>query len=194
MPKPKIVGVPLDLALGRILAESLVAKENIPRIDRSAVDGYAVRHGDVNDASQSRPKTLTITNMDEIGSRKTKRVWTGSSIPKGADAVLMLEHAKLVGNKLEVWTPLAAGENVSREGEDIEKGQIVIETGTRLKPQHLGLVAALGLTEVKVFEKPKIAILTTGNELVEVGGAREGDQIFDVNRHTISALCQETRC
>jgi molybdopterin molybdotransferase len=118
-------------------------------------------------------------------------VWTGNPLPKGANAVVMLENTKRINSKIEVWTSVTPGENVSRKGEDVAKGETVIRAGTRLKPQHLGLMAALGVAEVKVFEKPKIAILATGNELVNLDEKPQEGQIFETNRPVISALCQE---
>ncbi|MEM3696821.1 MAG: molybdopterin molybdotransferase MoeA [Candidatus Bathyarchaeia archaeon] len=187
----KTVVVPLHEALNRVLAEDVIAREDLPRFDRSAVDGYAVRAEDTIEASQFKPKTLHITNKDEIGNREAKQVWTGTPIPKGANAVVMLENTKKVDMEIEVWTSVTPGENISKKGEDISKGEVALKAGTRLKPHHLGLLAALGNAKVKVFEKPKIAILATGNELVEVGKKPKEDQIFEVNRLALSNLCRE---
>jgi molybdopterin molybdotransferase len=184
------VAVPLHEGLNRVLAEDIIAKENIPRFDRSAVDGYAVKAEDTLEASQFKPKTLQITEDEEIGDKQAKQVWTGNSIPKGADAVVMLENAKPIDGEVEVWVSVTPGKNVSKKGEDIQKGDVAVKAGTCLKPQHLGLIAALGIAEVKVVERPKIAILATGNELVEIGGKPRKDQIFDVNRVILSALCR----
>jgi molybdopterin molybdotransferase len=189
--KPSVINVSLDSALGRVLAEPLIAEEDLPGVDRSAVDGYAVRAEDTVGASQFKPKLLALKDKDEIARGQAWQLWTGNSIPKGADAVVMLENTKRATDKIEVWTPLAPGDNISKKGEDLRKGEIALEVGVRLRPQHLGLMAALGVAEVKVFEKPKIAILATGNELVEAGHNRGKDQVFDVNRHVISALCRE---
>jgi molybdopterin molybdotransferase len=189
--KPKAVTIPLHFALNRVLAEDIIAKEDLPRFDRSAVDGYAVKAKDTFGASQFKPKTLRITAKMEIREKQAKQVWTGNPIPKGADAVVMLENTKTVDNEIEVWSPVTPGENVSRKGEDIQKGETAIETGNRLKPHHLGLIAALGMEEVKVVEKPKIAILATGNELVEVGSKPSETQILEANRIILSALCHE---
>jgi molybdopterin molybdotransferase len=189
--KPEAISIPLDKALNRVLAESITAEEDLPRVNRSAVDGYAVRAKDTCGASQFKPKILTLTERHAVGSRSAGRLWTGNPLPKGANAVAMLENAKEVGGKIEVWTPLTPGENVSKRGEDITKEEVAAKAGIRLKPQHLGLIAALGIGKVKVFEKPKIAILSTGNEVTEVGRERHENQVFDANRHVISALCQE---
>ena len=189
--KPPTESVSLDSALNRVLAEPVVAREDLPRVDRSAVDGYAVIAEDTVGASQFKPKMLTLTDRNVVTDKQARQVWTGNPVPKGADAVMMLENTKQVGNQIEIWTPLAVSENVSRKGEDVKKGEIALAFGIRLKPQHLGMLAALGITEVKIYERPKVAILATGNELVEIGSTRRSDQVFDVNRHVVSALCKE---
>ena len=187
----KLVTIPLHKAQNRVLAEDIIAEENIPRFDRSAIDGYAVKAEDTFEASQFKPKTLRIINENEISEKQAKQVWTGNPIPKGANAAVMLENTNRINSKIEVWTSVTPGENISKKGEDIQKGEVAAKAGTRLKPQHLGLIAALGVAEVKVVESPKIAILATGNELVEIGGKRREDQIFEVNRLILSALCRE---
>ena len=189
--KPKATIASLDAALNRVVAEDIVAKEDLPRFDRSAVDGYTVRAEDTSGASQFKLKNIQIIEEDTIGSTQAKQLWTGNPLPKGANAVVMLENTKRIKSKIEVWTSVTPGENVSRKGEDMAKGETAIKTGTRLKPQHLGLMAALGVAEVKIFEKPKIAILATGNELVNLGEKLKEGQIFESNRSVLSALCHE---
>ncbi|MEM2676876.1 MAG: molybdopterin molybdotransferase MoeA, partial [Candidatus Bathyarchaeia archaeon] len=188
----KIVTVSLHEAFNRVLAEDVVAEEDLPRFDRSAVDGYAVKAEDTFGSSQFKPKTLKLTQGDEVKSGEAKQIWTGSPLPKGADAVLMLEHAKRVSdNEIWVLAAIAPGENVSKKGEDVAKGEVAVKAGTRLKPHYLGLIAALGKSQVRVYEKPKVAILATGNELVEVGQTPKEDQVFEVNRLVIASLCRE---
>jgi len=189
--KPKIVSVSLQDALGRVLAENLVALEDLPRFDKSAMDGYAVKSSDLVGASQSKPVVLQLTQTDHISSKQAKQIWTGNPIPEGANAVVMLENTQRHGDELEVWNQLPSGANVSEVGEDIKKGVLVAKPGTRLNPYHIGLAAALGYTELKVSEKPKIAILPTGNEIVEVGTERAANQIYDSNKVMVSAMCQE---
>ncbi|MEM3666796.1 MAG: molybdopterin molybdotransferase MoeA [Candidatus Bathyarchaeia archaeon] len=184
--------VPLNAALNRVLAEDIVALEDLPRFDRSAVDGYALRAEDTFEASQFKPKILrVVTEKAYIDAGEAKQVWTGNPIPKGANAVVMLENTKRTNNEIEVWITVTPGENISKRGEDVPKGVVAIKAGVRLKPQHLGLAAALGMTAVKVFEKPKIAILATGDELVSANGKPQENQVFDANRAILSALCRE---
>ena len=189
--KPKVAVVSLQDASGRVLAEDIIAQEDLPRFDKSAVDGYAIKSADSVGASQFKPATFQLTENQEITDKQTKQVWTGNPIPKGANAVVMLENTKKREAKLEVWNQLAPGDNVSKKGEDIKKGEIVAKAGTRLNPYHIGLAAALGYSQLKVAEKPKIAILAIGNELAEVGTQLSGNLIYDSNKIMISSICRE---
>ena len=189
--KLRKTAVPVHQALNRVLAEDVIAEENLPRFDKSAMDGYAVRAEDTFEASPFKPKALRIVDGNEVDAKQAKQVWTGNSIPKGANAVMMMEKTKQVTDEIEVWVPVTPGENVSKKGEDVSKGDVAVKAGTRLKPQHLGLIGALGITEVDVVSKPKIAVLATGNELIEVDNRPEGNQVFEVNRVILSALCRE---
>jgi molybdopterin molybdotransferase len=185
------VTVPLNEALNRVLATYLIAKDDLPRFDKSAVDGYALRAEDTTGASQFKPVTFHLTELEEVDSKHAKQIWTGNPIPKGTNAVVMIENTKKTDGKLEVWIQLATGGNVSKKGEDVKKGENILKAGTRLKPYHLALLAAMGNGEVKVVEKPRIAILATGNELAEAGSKLSGSQIFESNRVMLSAMCRE---
>jgi molybdopterin molybdotransferase len=189
--KPRKTTVPLREALNRVLAEDITAKEDLPRFDRSAVDGYALRSEDATGASQFKPVFFQLIDDGLVGPAQAKQVWTGNAIPKGADAVVMLENTRKQEDKLEVWVQLAPGENVSKKGEDIKEGEAAIKAGTRLRPYHLGLLAAFGNSKVTVAEKPKIALLATGNELAEVGSKLGENQVFDANKIMLSAMCRE---
>ena len=189
--KPKKVSVPTYLALNRVLAQNIKADSDLPRTDRSAVDGYAIDAKETLETSQSRPSIFELASLEALGKGQAKQVWTGNPLPSRANAVVMLENTKIVGNRVEVWSPTTPWENVSRRGEDIREGETAIEAGARFRPQHLGLAVALGVCEAKVFEKPRIAILATGNELAEFGAKLRGSQIFDSNRLVLSALCSE---
>jgi molybdopterin molybdotransferase len=189
--KHREVAVPLDEALNRVLARDVIAQEDLPRFYKSAVDGYALRAEDTTGASQFNPVTFNLTEFAEIDSKQARQVWTGNPLPKGADAVVMIENTKRSDGKLEVWVQLAVGGNVSKKGEDVKKGENIMKAGTRLKPYHLALLAAMGNSEAKVVEKPRIAILATGNELAEVGSKPSENQIFESNRIMLSAMCRE---
>jgi len=188
---PEIAVVPLQDALGRVLAEDLVAQGSLPRFDKSAMDGYALNSADSIGASQFKPATFQLTENQELLGKQAKQVWTGNPIPKGANAVVMIENTRMHEGKLEVWSQLAPGENVSKTGEDVKKGFIVAKAGVRINPYHIGLAAALGYSQLKVAAKPKIGILATGNELAEVGSELSGNLIYDSNKIMISAECRE---
>jgi molybdopterin molybdotransferase len=183
--------VPLHQALNRVLAEDIIAREDLPRFNRSAVDGYALKSEGTSGASQFKPAFFQVTESDEVDSKQAKQVWTGNAIPMGANAVVMLENTKRRDGEIEVWVQLAPGENVSKKGEDIKKGENAVKAGTRLKPYHLGLLAALGISEVRVVKKPRIAVLATGNELAEIGSKPAENQIFESNSVMLSAMCHE---
>jgi len=188
------VNIPLTEAYNRVLTEETIAPEDLPGFDRSAVDGFAVRSEDTNGASQPKPLLFRLNDTDELpddGPRYAKSVWTGQPIPKCADAVVMLEHTQKKGEKIEISVQLAPYDNGSRKGEDVKKGETAVKQGTRLKPYHLALLSALGKTEVKVVEKPKIAIIATGNELAPVGTERNEKQIYESNRVMLCGMCCE---
>jgi molybdopterin molybdotransferase len=192
--KPKraeTINVSIEEALGRVTAANILAPIDLPPFDRSAVDGYAVRAQDTFEASQFQPKTLQLTSEDNISEDTAKQIWTGNPLPNGADAVIMLEHTKTAKNGIEVLVALTPGENVSKKGEDVHKGNIVVSCGTRLQAHHVGLLAALGISQVGIAEKPNVAILSTGNELVELGKKPQSHQIINSNRYMISSLVAE---
>lgn len=189
--KPVAITVPLKEALGGVLAKDLIAEDNLPRFDRSAMDGYAVKSEYAVGASQFKPAIFKITEAQEVKVKEAKQVWTGNPIPKGADAVVMVENTRKRDGELEVWTPLAVDENVSRKGEDVKKGEVIAKAGTRLNPYHIGLAAALGDSQVSVAKKPLISIVATGNELAEVGSEPLAGQIYDSNKVMLSAMCLE---
>ncbi len=189
--KPKVTQVPLNQALNCVLAEDLFAQEALPRFDKSAMDGYAVKSADLTGASQSKPMVLKLTQADQIDTKQAKQVWTGNPIPKGVDAVVMLENTEKHGEEVEVWSQLAPWTNVSKVGEDLKVGDLVVKAGNRLNPYHLGLAAALGNLQLKVAEKPKVAVIATGNEIVEVGSERASNQIYDSNKTMVASMCHE---
>ncbi len=190
--KPRVEEVALADALSRVLAQDMVAIEDLPRFDKSAMDGYAVKAADIAGASQSKPAVLKLTQTEPIHAGEAKQIWTGNRIPEGADTVVMLEKTQLrEDGALEVWSALSAGINVAKVGEDTTKGTQIAAAGTRLTPYHLGMTAAFGYTKLKVAAKPRFALVATGNEIVEAPTERLPNQIFDANKPIISAMCQE---
>ena len=181
----------LHTALGRVAAEDIQAKNDLPPFDRSTVDGYAVKAKDTFGASQFNSKILRLTENEEVREGEARQIWTGTPLPWGADAVIMLEYTKKINEKIEVGVSVTPGGNVSKKGEDVQRGEVAIRSGTRLKSHHLGLLAALGTTRVNVTRKPRVAILSTGNELVESGHKPKPSQIVETNRLILSSMCQE---
>jgi molybdopterin molybdotransferase len=189
--------VELGDALGRITAAAILAPHALPSFARSTVDGYAVMAADTYGASDSMPAYLKILGEVPMGTspsfqvKKTTcaSIHTGGMLPIGADAVVMLENTQsALAQEVEILRAVAEGENTLQVGEDVMVGQEVISKGTRLRPAEVGGLAALGITQVKVRRKPKVAILSTGDEIIPVGTSLETGKVFDVNTHTLSAL------
>ena len=180
----------IQKSLGRITAEDIRAKYNLPLFNRSAVDGYALKAKDTFGVSEFNPKTFMLTK-GKVHENRAKELWTGNPVPEGADSVVMLEYTKKFYDKIELAVAVTPGRNVSKLGEDVIKGNVAVTSGTRLNPHHLGLLAALGETHVSVVRKPKIAILATGNELVVLGNKLEFGKIVETNRLVFSSMCLE---
>ncbi|MCJ7714031.1 molybdopterin molybdotransferase MoeA, partial [Candidatus Bathyarchaeota archaeon] len=178
-------------AINRVLSSDIIVKEDLPRFDKSAVDGYALLANDTIGASQFKSVSFSLTTAKKISSKQAIQVWTGNPIPDGADSVVMIENTKKHNSQLEIYTQLPKWANVSKKGEDVQSGEIGLKSGTRLKPHHLALLAALGYMSIKVTRKPRIAVLATGNELVDSGGSISVGKIFESNRIAISGLCKE---
>lgn len=191
---------PLDEALHYVLAEAVVATENVPGFDRSTVDGYAVYAKDTYGSSESMPGFLTTVGEVKMGEEAVKRlqpgeaiyVPTGGMIPPGSDAVMMIEHCEDMAGLLNTYRQVAPGENVIRAGEDVKEGEVLLAKGTRLRPQELGALASLGITEVKVFRKLKVGYMSSGDEIVPYETkVLEVGQIRDINALTVSGLIKE---
>jgi molybdopterin molybdotransferase len=183
--------VQINMVLGRVTAEDVIADYDLPPFSRSAVDGYALRAQDTFEASPLSPKALRVTRDEHVGEKEAREIWTGNRLPDGTDAVIMLEYTKRKKDEIEVWNPVTPSKNVSEKGEDVHKGQVAVKVGTRLKPHHIGLLTALGMTNIPVIVKPKVAILSTGDEIVALSHKPKANQVIDVNRPILSGMCQE---
>ncbi len=190
----------LDVCLDRILASDVVAPENIPAVDRSCMDGYAVRAADTFGASEGNPAYVELLHsaaIDEIVTRpvgpgECTGIATGGTLPPGADAVLMVEHTQMLGpTTVEIRRSVTPGENVMLRGEDVAAGEIALRTGTRLRPQEVGLLAALGQVWVSVYSRPSCAVISTGDELVPVEDFPRPGQVRDVNSHALAGLLRQ---
>jgi molybdopterin molybdotransferase len=199
-PRPRgIEHVPLAAAYGRVLAQDATAREDLPSFDRSTVDGFAVRAADVSSAAAKTPITLRLAGDVQmgaaaavpVGAGEAVRIPTGGMLPHGADAVVMLEHVEERAGQIAVGRPARPGDNVIRRAEDIRQGDVALRAGTRLRPQDVGLLAGLGIVSVPVFLRPRVAILTTGDEIVAADRAPAGGQVRDVNSYTLAALVRQ---
>ncbi|MGD9610852.1 MAG: gephyrin-like molybdotransferase Glp [Desulfovibrionaceae bacterium] len=189
--------VDLDQAHGRFLAEDIVPAENLPAADRASMDGYAVRAAEVFGAGETNPAYLDLAMDIPIGTRPEKplppggcaRIVTGALLPTGADAVVMVEYTEDMGaGAIEIRRPVAPGDNVLLAGEDASEGRLVLAAGTRLRPQEIGMLAALGHARVAVGQRPRVAVLSTGDELVPITATPTPGQIRDVNTHALLAM------
>jgi molybdopterin molybdotransferase len=193
LPERKEERVPFQLALGRILAESLVATSDVPPFHRSAVDGYAVRAADVENA----PVELTAAGESRAGKGMPGKlrageaiaIMTGAPVPEGADAVQMVELCRLskAGRSVTILRSVKANENIAACGSEARAGTIVLESGHRVGPAEVAVMATFGYSEVKVYRRPSIAILATGDELVEFDQAPRQDQIRNSNAYCLSS-------
>lgn len=203
MPLPELESEPcaLESALGRFLATDVISPEQIPPFARSTMDGYAVKAIDTFGASEGNPAYLEVIgriSMGEAPSGKVGRgqameIPTGGMLPPGADAVVMVEYTNLVNEStVEITKAVAPGDNLIKAGEDIKQEEVMYKAGRRLRADDLGALAAVGISEVKVFIPLKVGILSTGNEVVDVDVKPKTGQIRDINYYALSGLVQNS--
>ncbi|HSK09033.1 MAG TPA: gephyrin-like molybdotransferase Glp [Vicinamibacterales bacterium] len=192
--------VPLARAHGRVLARTVVAAQDVPPFARAAMDGFAVVASDTFGAGSFAPRTARVIETVHTGEVPTRsvspgecvQIATGAPMPEGADAVVMVEETdKGEGALVRIFSPVYPGQNVGRQGADIQSGQTVLEAGNYLTSARVGVVAALGLGEVEVFARPRVALLSTGDEIVDPGRPLPPGHIYDINRYTLSAIVEE---
>jgi len=197
------VKVRLSEARGLVLAESVVAAEDIPPFANTAMDGFAVVAADTDSASPDNPMTLPVVATIAAGSvapraleaGEVMRIMTGAPMPEGADAVVKVESTKAVGgNLVEVIEDVAVGNHIRSAGGDIGAGTEVFTPGVTLSPGHLGVLASLGRLEVQAHRRPRVAVMSTGDELIEGPTPLQPGQIRDSNRWTLLALVEESGC
>jgi len=190
-------------AAGRILAADIDSPENLPPFARSSMDGYAVRAKDTFGATESLPAFLEVAGEVLMGQRpvvkvdqgKAVKIPTGGMLPEGADSVVMIEYCHMLDETtIEVSKAVSPLENVISPGDDVRKGEIILKKGKRLRPQDVGLCAALGISQLPVFKKPRIAIVSTGDEVVEIHKVPGPGEIRDVNTYSLIAFCMELGC
>jgi len=189
--------VALSEAEGRILAATLAADVDIPGFARATMDGYAVRAASTFGASEGNPAFLKIVGKIamgehpsvEVGAGEAVRIATGGMLPRGADAVVMIEHTEALDDAtIEAYKSVAPGQYVVERGEDIQSGEALLEPGRPIRAPEAGLLAAIGAREVPVFTRPQVGIISTGDEVVPVEQYPEAGQIRDINSTTLAAL------
>jgi molybdopterin molybdotransferase len=187
-------------ATGRVLAETVTARENLPGFSRSTMDGYAVRASSTFGASESSPAYLLVPGsvamgqspLVKAGPGEAVKIATGGMLPVGTDAVVMVEHTEEVDrDTIEIYKSVAPGQHVILEGEDYNKGDTVLTTGQKLRAQETGLLAAVGCENITVFRQPVIAVISTGDEVVPTGQVPGPGQIRDINTYSLSGLITE---
>ena len=184
---------------GYVLAEALHAEENIPPFDNSAMDGFAVRAADVQNASEAKPAVLTVVETIAAGYAPTKqvapgqtaRIMTGAMMPEGADAVVMQEVTQQDGDEVKIFEGVDKAGNVRFTGESVAEGQQVMGKGKYLRPPEVSMLASLNCPEVTVYRKPTVAIVSTGDELTPLGEPLEPGKIRDSNRYGLYAQVEE---
>lgn len=193
--------VDTESSLGRVTAEPIIAPHPLPSFHRSTVDGYAVRAIDTYGANESLPVYLSLsgevlmgyaTNLN-LSPAQCALIHTGGMLPEGADAVVMIEFSQPSRTgEVEILRPVATGENILRIGEDVASGEVVIPDGVRLRPAEIGGLMALGFTRVMVRSKPKIGIISSGDEVVSPEMEIQPGQVRDINSYTLGSLIEET--
>lgn len=198
--------VPLAESFGRVLAESVVSQVNVPPFANSAMDGYAIIAADSRRASGQSPVRLKVidnvpagaTPSEEVVAQTAARIMTGAPMPAGADAVIRFEETSehipadnVAKDDVLLYRPANAGDNVRQAGEDIKAGQAILKAGHRLRPQDVGVLAAIGQAQVTVYGRPRVAILATGDELVDVDAPIEPGKIRNSNEYVQAAMVKK---
>jgi len=198
--RPADIELPIDKTYGMIISKDIVSPEDLPSFHRSTVDGFAVNSGDTFGATENYPAYLTIKAEIAMGEKPefvlerggVARIATGGMLPEGADSVVMIEHTQQVDERMiEVVKPVSPGENVIQAGEDARKDECVLKKGHRLRPQDIGALAGLGITDIWVYEKPKVSIISTGDEIVPVDEPVRPGQVRDINSYTLTGLISD---
>jgi molybdenum cofactor synthesis domain-containing protein len=191
--------VPLSEAYDRVLAKDIVAHIDVPPFNRAIVDGYAVKAKDTFGADETNPITLKICGRVNVGESpctsvengSAAEIATGAPIPQDADAVIMFEHTTRKDANVILHRPVSKGDNIMKTGSDIKKGDIILKKGQTLSSREIGVLAALGLAKVEVYKRPKVAVISTGPEIVEPGKPLLSGRIYDINAHTLSIAVLE---
>ncbi len=198
-PVTTIERVHIRAALDRTLAEDVISPIDVPGHDNSAMDGYAVRHAYLREDADVTLKVVGTAFAGRpfggtVGAGEAARIFTGGVMPDGTDTVIMQERAKAEGDRVTLGAGAKAGQNRRHRGEDLKEGQVVFARGQALGAAEMGMLASLGIIEVGVFRRLRVAFFSTGDELVSLGGKLGPGQIYDSNRYTIHALLSRMHC
>ena len=198
-PLDRTARVGLTEANGRVLAAGIVAGRDVPPFDRAAMDGYAVVAADTAGARREAParvRCVATVHTGEVAARPVRggeciQIATGAPLPDGADAVVMVEQTDRRGDAVDLFTAVQPGQHIGRRGADIAAGRTVLRPGDVLTPSRVGSIAALGIPEVDVYDRPRVGIVSTGDEIVEPGQPLAPGRIYDINRFTLGAVVAE---
>ena len=198
-PVATIERVHVRAASGRILARDVISPLDVPAHDNSAMDGYAVRHSDLKPDGEV---ALRVTGTafagapfaGDVKAGEAVRIMTGGVVPRGADTIVMQEHVKAADGRVTIGRGHRRNQNLRRAGEDLKAGAPALQRGKRMRPADIGLVASLGIAEIDVYRKLRVAFFSTGDELVSIGTVPAEGQIYDSNRYTIYGMIERLGC
>lgn len=195
-PISRVEKLEVQHALNRVLSSEIRAEIAVPPFDRAAMDGYAVKASDTFGVGQFDPKVLKVIGKVHAGEVPKKEIQqgqcieiaTGAKIPKGADAVVMIEDTEKEDENVKIFKPVYPEANLSKEGSDISKGEVILQEGELLNPSKIGVLTSLGIVAVEVYEMPKVAIIPTGNEVAEIGKELKEGQVYNSNSFALACI------
>ncbi len=198
----KVETIPLAEVYQRVLAEDVLASIDLPPFDRASMDGYAVHSQDTFKASEDNPVCLNLIEKIRAGDVPLKKVTegtcsevgTGAPMPEGADSVVMVEFTEITEDNVKIYESVAPGANTAARGSDTPKGTLLLKKGTVLSPYKIGVLSAIGMSEIPVFTKPTVAVISTGNELIKPDQKLQNGLLYDINSVTISNAVKSCGC
>jgi molybdopterin molybdotransferase len=198
----RVENISLEDSLDRVLAEDVEATINLPPFRRASMDGYAVMSKDTFPATEDFPVSLKLLEVVGAGDVPEKgldkgfctEVSTGAPVPDGTESVVMIEFTEKQDDTILIYQSAAIGQNIAGEGSDIKAGELLLTSGTRITPDKIGVLSAIGMKKIKVFQKPRVAIISTGNEIISHNEELTYGKIYDINSQTISSSVRTCGC